>query len=176
MSGQPCVLARTADSTAQSAPEIELSVVLGADAQTGGLVYDFRIGWYEILNDQIVEFLNDALANRENGRGQYMYFDVDSGNVYINVFAIGTVGTDGSGTLLFSVVIGGRISYADNAYRLVNPAYAAHPVVGVSWYGATKFCNWLTLQRGMPPSERVYAEGPSASNLSACAYAQAGRG
>ncbi|MDO8629492.1 MAG: SUMF1/EgtB/PvdO family nonheme iron enzyme, partial [Phycisphaerales bacterium] len=137
-------------------------MVLGADAQTDGPVYDFRIGRYEIRNDQFIEFLNDAILNLDNERGQYMYFDVDSGNVYIHVSAMGTVGTEGSGTLLFSPAVGGRITYTEDAYRLVNPAYTAHPVVGVTWFGATKFCNWLTLQRGMPPSERVYAEGPSA--------------
>ena len=148
--------------SAEPPPRPKFVLVPGADAQQGGPTYDFRISRYEIRNDQFIEFLNDAILNLENARGEYMYFDIDSGNVYINDSQVGTVGATGSGTLLFSPTVGGRIVYADDVYQLINSAYAAHPVVGITWYGATKFCNWLTIKRGMSPSERVYAEGPSA--------------
>lgn len=98
-------------------------MVLGADAQTGGPVYDFRISRYEIRNDQFIEFLNDAILNLDNERGQYMYFDVDSGNVYIvDVSTMGTVGTDGSGTLLSSPAVGGRITCTEDVCRMVSRA------------------------------------------------------
>ncbi|MEE8434622.1 MAG: nickel-dependent hydrogenase large subunit, partial [bacterium] len=32
---------------------------------------------------------------------------------------------------------------------------------GVSWYGALKYCNWMTLAQEMNPSQRCYAEGPA---------------
>jgi formylglycine-generating enzyme required for sulfatase activity len=43
----------------------------------------------------------------------------------------------------------------------VLPGFAHHPVGTVSWFGAAKFCNWLTLDAGMDPAERCYHEGPS---------------
>jgi len=42
----------------------------------------------------------------------------------------------------------------------VTDGYENHPVVGVSWYGAVKYCNWLTLHAGLPASARAYTEGP----------------
>jgi hypothetical protein len=43
-------------------------------------------------------------------------------------------------------------------------SYERHPVVHVSWFGALKFCNWLTLKRGMPATERCYTEGSNAGD------------
>ncbi len=151
-------------------PEVVLVLVPAADIQEDGPDYDFRIGKYEVRNDQYVEFLNDALGNPNNERGQFMYFDSDSGSVFIHHSAVGTVGTDGSGTLLFRPAIGGRISLANGAYQVTNSSFAAHPVVGVTWYGAAKFCNWLTLERGMPLAERTYTEGPDASAWHAVSF------
>ena len=38
-------------------------------------------------------------------------------------------------------------------------SYSNHPVVGVSWYGAVKYCNWLTIDTGRTPAQRCYREG-----------------
>jgi hypothetical protein len=40
-------------------------------------------------------------------------------------------------------------------------SYERHPVTNVSWIGALKFCNWVTLNRGYAPAERCYSEGPA---------------
>ncbi len=157
-------------------PEIELKLISGADAQIGGPSYDFRIGKFEIRNDQFVVFLNDALANLSNERGQYMYFNTPDGRVFIHAAATGVTGSSGSGTLLFHPGVGGRISFASGSYRVTEAAFAAHPVVGVTWYGAAKFCNWMTLQRGMPASERVYVEGPSAASWHSVSFDPASQG
>jgi formylglycine-generating enzyme required for sulfatase activity len=34
-----------------------------------------------------------------------------------------------------------------------------HPITGVSWYGAVKYCNWLTIVEGYGEDQRAYAEG-----------------
>ena len=36
-----------------------------------------------------------------------------------------------------------KINYSSGSFT-VNAGYEDHPVVGVSWYGAIMFCNWLT--------------------------------
>jgi hypothetical protein len=63
---------------------VETAPVPG-DLDSGGPTYDFRIGVFEITNEQFVAFLNDALADPNDPRGQYLYFATDTGNVYPSV-------------------------------------------------------------------------------------------
>ncbi|MBN1514444.1 MAG: SUMF1/EgtB/PvdO family nonheme iron enzyme [Phycisphaerae bacterium] len=140
-----------------------LATVPKAQNQPAGPQYDYRIGIYEITNAQFAVFLNNALANLDNERGQYLYHDTDSGNVYIHSAQTGTTGTAGTGTLIFNAAANGRIAYSGGEYVLSDSAFADHPVAGVSWYGALKFCNWLTLDQGFGPLQRCYGEGTSAS-------------
>ena len=140
-----------------------LATVPKAQNQPGGPQYDYRIGVYEITNAQFTAFLNNALANLENERGQYLYHDTDSGNVYIHSAQTGTTGTSGTGTLIFNAAANGRITFSGSEYVLSDSAFANHPVTGVSWYGALKFCNWLTLDQGFGPLQRCYGEDTSAS-------------
>lgn len=139
----------------------EMVFVPGSDAQVGGPTYDFRIGRFEITNDEYVAFLNDALANLDNPRGQYLFFESTTGDVYINDAPLGVIGPDHDllATQIFSPSVGGAIAFVDGAYAIAPPGTRGdHPVVGVSWYGAVKYCNWLTLEAGFPPEQRVYAE------------------
>ena len=46
----------------------------------------------------------------------------------------------------------------------MDDGFDQHPVTGVSWYGAAKFCNWMTLIQNMPPSALAYVEGPDPSD------------
>ncbi|MCH7526330.1 MAG: SUMF1/EgtB/PvdO family nonheme iron enzyme, partial [Planctomycetes bacterium] len=140
---------------------VEFAYVPTLDVQPDGPVHDFRMGRFEIRNDQFVGFLNDALANLSEPQGQYLYFDIDSGDVYIHTAQVGAVGVDGSGTLAFSASINGHIAYEAGVYRVTNASFDAHPVTGVTWFGAVKFCNWLTVSTGLPPDERAYGEGPA---------------
>jgi len=122
-------------------PAIEFTHITTSDTQPGGPVYDFRISRFEIRNDQFVAFLNDALSNLSNPRGQYLYFDLETGDVYIHSELIGQTGVNGKGPLLFDAAVNGRIAYVEGHYIVTDPAFAAHPVTGVTWYSAVKFCN-----------------------------------
>ncbi|MFQ5489469.1 MAG: SUMF1/EgtB/PvdO family nonheme iron enzyme [Phycisphaerae bacterium] len=143
--------------------EISLDMVTvpgaGGD-QPGGPTYDYRIGTDEITNEQYAGFLNDALLHLTDERGQYLYHDTDSGDVYLNTAIIGAIGTDGAGTKLFDATVNGHTTHNGTLYA-VDAGFENHPVTGVSWYGAAKFCNWLTLLKRMGPADRVYAEGPA---------------
>jgi formylglycine-generating enzyme required for sulfatase activity len=139
--------------------DMPFSFVPGADDQPGGPTYDYRVSSHEITNAQYVDFLNDALTNLDNERGAYLYFDTDSGDVYVHSQALGAIGTEGTGALILDVSVGSVISYDGDAY-VVEAGFEEHPVVGVSWFGAVKFCNWLTIAADLAPAERAYTEGP----------------
>ena len=143
-------------------PEVECVTVPSADVQPDGPAYDFRISVFEIRNDQFAQFLNDALASLDDEHGAYLYFDIDSGNVYLNSTVTGFVGTAGTGTLVFDTAANDHLYYDGGESRyLVEAGYEDHPVTGMSWYGALKYCNWLTLVTGFDPEERCYQEAPS---------------
>jgi len=136
--------------------------VVPAGGQPGGPGYDFYISTFEITNDELVRFLNDAQANPDNPRGSNMFFD-DEGNVWFNP-AMEREQHD-----MFNVV-GNRIVYngthSPGSRYSVGPelppeggSYSNHPVVGVSWFGAVKYCNWLTIDTGRGTENCCYREG-----------------
>ncbi|MCH8147640.1 MAG: SUMF1/EgtB/PvdO family nonheme iron enzyme, partial [Planctomycetes bacterium] len=141
--------------------QLDLAKV-GAGGEVGGPAYDFRIGRFEIRNEDFITFLNDALANFDNERGMYVYVDTDTGDVYVNTVELGEtgVGANDRTTLMFSPAAAGQIEFVGGSYGIVSDAvdYATHPVTGVSWFGAVKFCNWLTIQVGIDPDQRCYTE------------------
>lgn len=146
-----------------------LAFVSGDDEQPGGPSHHFLIGRFEITNDQFVSFLNDAIANPGQPSGAYVYVHAASGDVCVNGSAGGAIGMTpcAEESLMFRPSVGGRITWNGSIYTVVTtpPGYGEHPVVGVTWYGAVKFCNWLTLQAGLPAAERIYVEAAS-GNLS----------
>lgn len=137
-------------------------VVPATPPQPNGPAYSFAMGRFEVTNAEFVTFLNDALANPANERGAYLFFDSLTGDVFANYDEIGEVGV-GPGTRtvkLFSPTPTGQVTFDGAAYA-VNTApldYTNHPVTGVSWYGALKFCNWLTVDQGLFPADRCYHE------------------
>ena len=137
---------------------VEMATVPADDPQPDGPQHTYRIGIHEITNAEYLAFLNDAYLNMDNPRGAWMLYDTDSGDVYMHSAEIGTAGTDGAGNLLFDASDGGRISFDGAQYRVESGA-EYEPVIGVSWHGAAKFCNWLTVRQGMDISERAYHEG-----------------
>jgi|GEM_PF-2437631 len=140
-------------------PELRL---VSAGGQPNGLQYDFYMSRYEITNEEFVRFLNDAQANTNNDRGTNLFFDVH-GNVWINPAM--QPERDEAFDLADSRIVynphlpvGARYSVSPQVPRM-GGSYSNHPVVGVSWYGAVKFCNWLTLDTGRGPDQRCYREG-----------------
>lgn len=154
-----------------AAESIELVHVPISDAQTGGPSHDFRIGKYEVSNAEFAEFLNDALEQLDRPEGAYLFHDLTGGSVYLHPSEAGEAGleppSDPAATPVYSSPAG-RITYdsTDRRYE-VALGYTDHPVTGVSWYGAAKFCNWLTLKRAMPLSARAYNEGPDLADWQA---------
>lgn len=129
--------------------------------QPGGPAYTFSMSRYEITNGQYAAFLNDAqLDGGATGRGSNMVFE-DSGRVRVSqggptVFL--------SAPASFSQIdydplapIGQRFSVlTENGVSLDH-----FPVMRVSWFGAAKFANWLTIDQGLGESQRAYTEGPN---------------
>jgi len=125
-----------------------------------GQTYSSRAGRYEITNAQYADFLTDAqLDAGATGRSSNMSYTAD-----------GEVVTANGETLCQpqSLLSESRIIYKPNApagFRYaIEPGYENFPVVGVTWLGAAKFCNWLTLEQGMPANQRCYTEGSSAAD------------
>ena len=133
--------------------------------QPNGPEYTFNMGRYEVTVAQYMTFLNDAEANQSNERGNNLDFQAN-GDVSLQLEAI---------DMVFSVSVNNAngyfnygISY-DGGQPLgsrygYDAASDLHPIVGVSWYGAVKFSNWLTIDQGLPLHERAYEEGPSSGD------------
>lgn len=140
-------------------------MIPGSDVQTGGPNHDFRMGRHEVTNEAFARFLNDALRNPNNGRGSFLYHDLDSGDVYIHDTFHAEIGTDAPSTRWTTKIYNaaaGRITH-NPTHALpyaIEEGFEHHPVTGVSWFGAVKFCNWLTLVQGMAPTSLAYDEGP----------------
>jgi len=124
------------------------------------------MGTHLVTNAEFATFLNDALSHPDDERGAYLYFDSTTGGVYINSQEQGQIGVGlGARTVkMFSPSLTGQIVFAKGTYRAATSPtdFSHHPIAGVSWYGALKYCNWLTIDQGMLPSERCYAEATDA--------------
>ena len=125
--------------------------------QPQGPSYDFYISKFEVSCEEFCAFLNNARTNAANARGTNMYF-AGSGNVYMDA---------AHSNLLFEL-LSSRLQCdtngANGTWYTVYPDYVGHPVVGISWYGAVKYCNWLTVEDGRTNNQQCYAEGANPTN------------
>ncbi len=117
----------------------------------------------QISNEEFMYFLNDTELHPTSLRAANMVFD-EYGNVWISK----AKGKDKGRLFQISK---SRLAYDDNrpvgeryAYaRTVKESryYKHRPIAGVSWCGAIKFTNWLTLINGYGIGMRQYKEGPA---------------
>jgi hypothetical protein len=140
-------------------PETQL---VSASHDTNGPPYDFYVSTYETTNGELVDFLNSAEANSTNRLGTNMFFDA-YGNVWINPEM--RTRRDELFSVADSRLLYDRAKDGGQRYRITarvpkfGDSYTNHPATGISWYGAVKFCNWLTLSTGRGEDEQCYREG-----------------
>lgn len=91
-------------------------------------INDFVVSVNEITNQQYIEFLNEYFKNNR--------IIVQNGIVYLKE---NNVILNYTSNYNQSYVINFNTSYF-NIKTMVN----YHPVVGITWYGAATFCNWLS--------------------------------
>jgi len=148
-------------------PEIEL-VMRTVPGGGAGPAYSFRITEYEITYQQFLMFINDAEANQGNARGANMRFDASGDIGLMNGFFndgmldLSDTCDDRNGGAC-PIIRYDRGRALGSRYSVVT-GYGGHPLAGVSWIGAVKFCNWLTIDQGLDAGERCYTEGPNEGN------------
>jgi formylglycine-generating enzyme required for sulfatase activity len=128
--------------------------------QAGGPEHGFFIGKFEVTNDELATFLNSIDTNPNNTLGSFTFIDESDGAFYFSESLSTT-------TLLFdpaeSLVQFNTNNLAGS--RFVVPSGAErHPATGISWYGALKYCNWLTVFNGLGNAARCYTEGLTADD------------
>ena len=104
------------------------TAVMRVDGTTGygAVSYAYNIGTYDVTAAQYVEFLNAKGASNSAG----IYKSIMGTGVYPQGSNIIQSGSSGS------------YSYS------VSSTYANMPVVGVTWFDAARFCNWLSNGQG----------------------------
>lgn len=134
-----------------------------SDLQLDGPIYDYEIGVHEVANYQFAAFLNDAELHNKvfiNELGDNLLFSPAP-------FENGDIGlVDGTAPDGVFDISQSQLTYSSQApiglrYGVI-PGKEGHPAVGMSWIGAAKFCNWLTLDQGYNKNQRCYQEGPTA--------------
>jgi|CXWL01.1.fsa_nt_gi formylglycine-generating enzyme required for sulfatase activity len=100
----------------------------GLTATVGAVSYDYRIGTYEVTNDQYVEFLNNKAVSDPLG----LY------NANMNSNPRGGITQNG---------VSGGYSY------MSKPNMGDKPVNYVSWYDTIRFANWLHNGQGTGDTE-----------------------
>ncbi|MCK5850962.1 MAG: SUMF1/EgtB/PvdO family nonheme iron enzyme [Kiritimatiellae bacterium] len=135
--------------------------IVPSGGQPGGPMHDFYISKFETSNEQILRFLNDAEKEKNAPRGANMFFD-QNGDVWINpkmnpeqheMFSIK------NSQLEYDHTKPEGERYHHKRPNNTKDPFADHPATGVSWLGALKYCNWLTIEAGRGIAERSYTEG-----------------
>jgi len=135
--------------------------------QPSGPEYSFYISKYEITNEQFVVFLNEERAASKRSAESYVVFDA-FGNAFLGPSAGRETQFQPTYWRLFSITNMYWGTQTGIEYRSGRYAVAAgrgkHPVIGVSWFGAVRYCNWLTVRTGMGEKQCCYSMGPSSED------------
>ena len=121
----------------------------GEDEHEVTLAQDFYLGQHEVTNGEYLEAL------------QWAY---DQGHVTVDLPLVKDNLDGSTQTLLWLFDSYSEIQFdgAGTFYLRESPSWEAqsaypggydpesHPVIMVSWYGAARFCDWLSLQSGLP--------------------------
>jgi len=115
----------------------------GIDERYVTLSRDFHLGLHEVTNQEYLMALQWAY---DNG-----YVSESSGQV--------RDGLDGTTEVLLEMDSDCEIRFSDGEFYLYDCGHGInpdHPVKMVTWYGAARYCDWLSLQAGLP---RAYMHG-----------------
>ena len=121
------------------------------DNETQTIDYDFKIGKYEITNQQYLHYLNSAIDENQiwiddciDNIGEFcVNGNYESNNQIIekSFFILGNPYSYMLNDYNFGV-----IQFIDSEFQVNNVIYLDHPVVQVSWYGANHFAEYFELR------------------------------
>ncbi len=111
--------------------------VCGINEREVTLTHDFYLGQHEVTNQEYLEAL------------QWAY---DNGYVTATTYSV-TDNLDGSVQELLDLdAVDHEIAFSGGTFFLCDAGYGInpdHPVKEVTWYGAARYCDWLSLQAGL---------------------------
>ena len=109
--------------------------------------YDFKIGKYEVTNQQYLRYLNSAIDENQiwvgdciNNIGEICVngnYEIDSQVIEKSFFVLGNPNLH----MLWEYDFG-EINIINNEFVINNALYIDHPVVHVTWYGASHFAEY----------------------------------
>jgi len=121
----------------------------GEDEHEVTLTRDFYLGQHEVTNQEYLETLQWAYDNQYvTATTEYVYDNLDGSIIHLLDMdsSDGEIQFDGEGSFYLRE---SPSSYAQQAYpEGYDPAN--HPVKMVTWFGSARYCDWLSLQAGIP--------------------------
>ncbi len=103
---------------------------------------DFHIGVYEITNQEYCDFLNDAIEQEQIAVDDGYVIDSQTGGLLCDTYQ-----SDGYS----------RVHHDGHDFSVAADK-ANHPVVGIRWFVAISYCNWLSRQCGLSPCYELDAQ------------------